>query len=215
MKGYNRKESNRQPRDVVIGRLDKETTGSLLSAIHGEGFEQTAAFQALDRVTKVKRMVQSSLGIDDARAAEVASVVLTKSNQILDRFGGNLDVIIAEMVAKMTQLTDSRGMTFAKDGINLAPDAFRPSTRGELARHIEGRINRQFGWTGMNAALVRNVTNLTNSLSMEFRRPRFDVADAILDIYMESGMTNPEALFHTDLDPELKDEICRRIGEGA
>lgn len=215
MKGYNRKESNRRPRDLSIGRLDKEASETVLSAIFGEGFDRTAAFQAVDRVTKVKRMVQSSLGIDDARAGEVASVVLVKANQILDRFGGNLDVIIGEMVAKMTEMTDSRGMTLAKDGINVAPDAFRPSTRGELARHIESRLNREFGWSGMNAALVRNVTNLTNSLSMELRRPRFDVADAILDLYTETGMTNPEALFHADLDPEVKGEIRRRVREGS
>lgn len=215
MKGYDRKASNRQRHDVLIGNLDKEASESLMTAIHGEGFDRVAAFQAVDRMTKTKRMVQSSLGIDDARASEVASVVLVKANQILNRFGGNLDAIIEEMVAKMTEQTDSRGMTFAKDGVNITPAAFRPSTRGELSRHIETRINQQFGWSGMNAALVKNVTNLTNNLAMELRKPRSDVADAILDLYAEAGAVPSEAFFHADLDPEVKRELCRRIEEGA
>ena len=215
MKMYDRTISNRQNRDIRIGELSKEASESVLTAIHGEGFDQEAAFQAVDMVTKTKRMVQSSLGVDDARAAEAASILLGKANKIHERFGGNLEVIVREMVEKMTEQTADRGPSLAKDGINVAPDSFRPLTRGELARHIEKRIDTQFGWSGLNAALVRNVTDLTNSLSTEFHKSRIDVANAILDLYAEHEGVAPEALFKKDLDPEIKRELRRRIEEGV
>lgn len=215
MKTYDRTVSNRQNRDILIGRLDKKASTSLLTAIHGEGFDREAAFQAADLITKTKRMIQSSIGVDDDKAAEAASVVLVKANKIHDRFGGNLDVIIGEMVEKMTKQTDHRGPGPAKDGINVLPETFRPVTRGQLARHIGKRIDEQFGWTGLNASLVRNVTNLTNDLAMEFHKSRVDVADAILDFYAEKGGTTPEAFFHADLESEVKRELRRRIEEGV
>lgn len=215
MTQYDRNQSNRQNRDVLIGNLDKTASTELLDHIFGEGHDRTASFQAIDRVTKTKRMVQSALGIDDARAGEVASVVLVKANQIFDRFGGNLDVIIAEMVDKMNVQAKSEGVNFAKDGVSLRADAFRPSTRGELLRYIEAKLRELFGGGGMNVALSRSVMNLTNNLSTELRLPKQSIADAVLSLYAEMGATSPEDLFNPDLDESVKAEVRRRAEEGA
>lgn len=215
MTQYDRNQSNRQNREPLIGNLDKTASAELLDHIFGEGHDRTASFQAIDRVTKTKRMVQSALGIDDARAGEVASVVLVKANQILDRFGGNLDVIIAEMVDKMNVQARSTGVNFARDGVSLNADAFKPSTRGELLRYIEMKLREQFGGGGINVALSRSVMNLTNNLSTELRLPKQSIADAVLSLYTEMGASSPEDLFNPDLDENVKAEVRRRVEEGA
>lgn len=215
MPQYNLNESNRRNRDVLIGNLDKAASAELLEHIYGDGFDRTAAFQAIDRVTKTKRMVQSVLGIDDARAAEVASVVLVKANQILDRFGGNLDVIIAEMIDKMNVKCQSEGLNIARDGVTVRAEAFRPSTRGELLRYIEANLREMFGGGGMNVALSRSVMNLTNNLATELRLPKPAIADAVLGLYAEMGAASPEDLFNPDLDESVKAEVRRRVEEGV
>lgn len=211
---YDRNRSNRPSRDVVLAGLDKAGSEQLLAHILGDGFDRTAAFNAFDRVTQTKQMVQSALGVDDARAAEVASFVHVKAGQIHERFGGNLDRIIGEIIDRMGQAQQSEGVNLARAGVTVQAEAFRPATRGELLRHIEGRLRDAFGGNRTSAALARSVLNLTTSLSLELRLPKAEVADAVIDQYIETGAP-PDDLFAPDLDEVLKDDVRRRVEEGS
>lgn len=211
---YDRSRSNRPSRDITLAGLDKASSEGVLAHILGEGFDRTAAVNAFDRMTQTKQMVQSTLGVDDARAAEVASFVHVKAGQIHDRFGGSLDRIIGEIVERMGQAQKAEGVNIARAGVTIQAESFRPATRGELLRHIEGRLRDAFGGNRTSHALARSVLNLTTSLSLELRLAKPDVADAIIDQYVESGAP-PDDLFAPDLDDVRKDDVRRRVEEGS
>lgn len=167
----------------------------------GDAFDKQAAFSAFDRISHTKRRIQNMTGATDEKAAELTSIVLVKANEIQERFGGNLDTIIATMVDKIgliqDQVNDNR---IVKSGIPILN--MKQISQAELREYVESRLLNELDLHGKGLyQAARNLLNLAYALTIEMRREKAEIAAAILDVLGTLKVTDSHRDYLNVIDP--------------
>lgn len=210
-------QSNRRQYDVRIGSLDKHASEDVLRHIFGDGFDKQASFSSFDRISQTKRLIQNATGAHEEKAAEVASYVLVQANRIHEQYGGNYDAIVDQLIEKLTvKQSEINRANQAKSGVTII--SWRNYSPAKLREATMDRLRYEFGIYGDDAErAVRALDKLAHSLTINYRRKKGDILQAILDIHaaqLESGTFALTDLFNPDPSRAFRDLISDRLEGG-
>lgn len=211
-------QSNRQQFDVTIGSLDKQASEDVLRHIFGEGLDKKATASSFDRIAQTKRLIQNATGAHEDKVAEVTSYILVQANRIHEQYGGNYDAIVERMVDELAmKQAEVNRINQAKHGVTII--SWRNYSPAKLREATMERLRYEFGIYGDEAERATHALDkLAHSLTINYRRKKGDILQAILDVHaseLQAGTFALTDLYSPDPSRAFRDLIHERLEGGS